>query len=256
MPGWFDTNVEEPFQLFSTEHIIMLAILFSGIILLLAGQKMIHQRQGVRQSTRWMLFVLLLVSEVGHQIWGLTNQNWNMEDHAPFHLCGIASLLAMVALLNFNQKFIHTIYFIAVLPAIITLFTPEVFYSFPHFRFMKFFLHHMALAWAGIFLVIATSTRITFKSMLQVFAVLNGYAAFIFILNRLIGTNYLFLAGTPGVSTPLDVLGDGVWYYINLELFCFGIFLIMYALYRIGALFSVLKRKREAERYMEKDKAL
>jgi len=47
-----------------------------------------------------------------------------------------------------------------------------------------------------------------------------------------IGTNYLFLAGTPGVSTPLDALGEGVWYYVSLELFCFGIFLGIYGLYR------------------------
>ncbi|MBA2175877.1 TIGR02206 family membrane protein [Halobacillus locisalis] len=255
MPGWFDTNIEDSFQLFSTEHIVMLVILFSGIALLLAGQKTLHHRPRVRQFTRWTLFVLLLFSEAGHQVWGLANQNWNMEEHAPLHLCGIASLLAMVALIYSNQKLIQTLYFIAILPAIITLFTPEVFYSFPHFRFMKFFLHHMALAWAGVFLVMATSTRITFKSMLQVFAKLNGYAVFIFILNRMIGTNYLFLAGTPDVSTPLDVLGDGVWYYINLELFCFGIFLLMYLLYRGGDLFSVLNRRTEDGHHMEKDEA-
>ncbi|MYL55035.1 hypothetical protein GLW08_17010 [Pontibacillus yanchengensis] len=100
---------------------------------------------------------------------------------------------------------------------------------------MKFFLHHMALAWTGVFLILVTFTTITFRSLLEMFAYLNVYAAFIFILNRLIGTNHLFLASTPDVSTPLDILGSGVWYYINLELFCFGLYLGMYGLYRLFA---------------------
>ncbi|MCA0970533.1 TIGR02206 family membrane protein [Halobacillus litoralis] len=248
MPSWFDTNVQEPFQFFSTSHIIMLSILFSGIVLLLIVHNVIRKNVTLQRGIKWSIFSLLFVSEAGHQIWGLANQNWNMEDHAPFHLCGNASLLAMIALLRPSKRLIQLIYFAAVLPAIITLLTPEVFYSFPHFRFLKFFLHHMALAWAGIFLVITTSTEISFKSLLHMFGVLNLYAAFIFVLNRMIGTNYLFLAGTPDVTTPLSALGDGVWYYINLELFCFAIFLVMYGFYRLGRRWSRSNETVEEEK--------
>ncbi|KGP73391.1 TIGR02206 family membrane protein [Pontibacillus yanchengensis] len=235
MPQWFNLEIQNKFEVLSTSHLIMLGTLFAVLVLLLINHKNLTMNTRLQQITRWSLFSLLLIAEVGHTIWGLANQNWNMEDHAPLHLCGVASLLAMVALLTYNKKIIQIIYFIGIIPAIITLLTPEVFYSFPHFRFMKFFLHHMALAWAGVFLILVTSTTITFRSLLEMFAYLNVYAAFIFILNRLIGTNYLFLASTPDVSTPLDILGSGVWYYINLELFCFALFLGMYGIYRLFA---------------------
>ncbi|ASF39123.1 TIGR02206 family membrane protein [Halobacillus halophilus] len=236
MPEWFNIQIQDRFEFLSTSHMIMLAILFSGIALLLIFHQTLQKNDRLQQIIRWTLFVLLLGGEIGQTIWGLANHNWNMEDHAPLHLCGIASILGMVALLFYRHKVIQILYFIGIIPPIVTLLTPEVFYSFPHFRFLKFFLHHMALAWTGIFLILVSSARVTFRSLLMMFGYLNLYAVFIFFLNRQIGTNYLFLAGTPDVSTPLDALGEGVWYYVNLELFCFGLFLGMYGLYRFISL--------------------
>ena len=243
MPEWFNIQIQDRFEFLSLSHLIMLAILFSGMALLLIFHRTLRTNNRLQQSVRWSLFVLLLGCEMGQTIWGLANNNWNMEDHAPLHLCGIASFLGMGALLFYRHKVIQIVYFIGIIPPVVTLLTPEVFYSFPHFRFLKFFLHHMALAWTGIFLILVSSARITFRSLLMMFGYLNLYAAFMFFLNRGIGTNYLFLAGTPDVSTPLDALGEGAWYYVNLELFCFGIFLGMYGLYRFIKLVRNWKKR-------------
>lgn len=232
MPAWFDTNIDERFEAFSNSHIVLLLLFISGIVGLFLSYRILLSYQLLQQLVRWGLFSILLMAEITHTLWGIANGSWSMEDHAPLHLCGLGSILSMIALVTYNRKLIQFLYFAAILPALITLITPEVFYSFPHFRFMKFFLHHMALVWTGIFLLLMTTTPITIRVLGQMFFLLNGYAAIIFFLNGQIGTNYLFLASTPDVTTPLDMLGDGVWYYIHLELFCFGLFVFMYFLYK------------------------
>ncbi|MRH44018.1 TIGR02206 family membrane protein [Aquibacillus halophilus] len=212
----------------------MLAIYLIGIISMLCIYKQIINNTTFYQAIRWLFFFLLLFSEISYQLWAAVNGVWNLRDHMPLHLCGVASIIAMIALLFNKEKLIQFAFFIGIIPAFLALVTPELPYDYQHFRFWKFFVHHIVISWACVFLILTSTARITFKSFIGSFCILVGYGIFIGILiNPLLGSNYLYLSNTPTASTPLNFFGTGFWYYSNLGLVTLSVFFLLFVCYSL-----------------------
>ncbi|WP_373894731.1 YwaF family protein [Virgibacillus natechei] len=234
MKEWFNDLHGEPFIAFGSNHITILIIYFVGLITLLLTYKRILANPSTYNFIRWTLFVLLILSELSYQVWTAANGIWNLRDHMPLHLCGIAGITGAIALVTYNKKLITITFFIGLIPAFLALVTPELPYDIPHFRFWKFFIHHMTISWVGIFLVVTSSVKITFKSTLEAYVYLLIYAAMIgFFINPVLNSNYLYLSHTPSANTPLDLLGSGAWYYINLCLLALVVFVGLFGVYKI-----------------------
>ncbi|MRG86262.1 YwaF family protein [Salinibacillus xinjiangensis] len=233
MENWFGNIMTEPFQAFSISHIIMLGLYILGIILFISFFQQIKNHKGINEVLRWSLFTLLLLSEISYQTWAVVNGVWNTVEHLPLHLCGIASILGMLALMTKNQKLVQITFFIGIIPAMLALVTPELPHAFPHYRFMKFFIHHMIISWTGIYLVsIYMNRRVTFKHVLETFGYLNVYALLMAAVNGALGSNYLYLNQTPEATTPLSFFGSGFIYFINLEIAACFLFTLQWSVYR------------------------
>ncbi|UJL46604.1 TIGR02206 family membrane protein [Virgibacillus sp. NKC19-16] len=234
MKEWFSDIHGEPFIAFGSSHITVLIIYFVGLITLLLTYKRILTNPSTYNFIRWTLFVLLILSELSYQVWTAANGIWNLRDHMPLHLCGIAGITGAIALVTHNKKLITITFFIGFVPAFLALMTPELPYDYPHFRFWKFFIHHMAISWVSIFLVLTNAVKITFKSTMQAYGYLLLYAAIIgYFINPVLDSNYLYLSHTPSANTPLDLLGSGVWYYINLCLLALVVFVGLFGIYKL-----------------------
>ncbi|MBP1970002.1 putative integral membrane protein (TIGR02206 family) [Virgibacillus natechei] len=234
MREWFLNLEGEPFTWFGTSHIAMLFIYVIGLIILLLTYKKIKANRSLYNSTRWTLFGLLVLSEASYHIWASINGIWTAEYYIPLHLCSMAGITATIALVTHNKKLIIFTFFIGLIPAVMALLTPELHYEFPHFRFLMFFIQHMVISWVSIFLVITRSVAITFKSTMEAYGYLLLYAAITgLIINPVLNSNYLFLSHTPTASTPLDFLGSGIWYYINLCLLALAMFIALFGLYKL-----------------------
>ncbi|WP_217587118.1 TIGR02206 family membrane protein [Lentibacillus saliphilus] len=217
MTAIFGRDSGNPFILFGQNHLIVLGLYVVGLLLLITYRKKIIERPTVHQSMRWGLFIVLILSEVTYQLWAAIHDLWTPDAYIPLHLCGIAGLVSAAALATYHKKLIQLAYFIAFIPALLALLTPELIYDYPHFRFWKFFLHHLAISWSGLFLVLTSHVTITWKTMWTAYISLLSYAAVIgFVLNPMLNANYLFLARPTSADTLLSILGSGVWYYINL----------------------------------------
>ncbi|RDW14975.1 TIGR02206 family membrane protein [Oceanobacillus chungangensis] len=222
---WFMNIDGNPFVSFGTSHLIMILIYVIGIIFFFFTRKHIVANQFIYNLIRWSLFSILVLSEISYQIWTATNGIWSLSEYIPLHLCGIASIIGAIALASLNRKLIIISFFIGFIPAFLAIITPELLYEFPHFRFLQFFVSHLAISWTGIFLLTTRSIKVTFKSMLETYAYVLIYSGIIgFVVNPLLGSNYLYLASPPAASTPLDLLGSGVWYYVNLCLLAYVVF--------------------------------
>jgi len=232
MERWFGNTTYQPFEAFSNSHITILIFFGIGFLYLILNYKTLQKQSTLYQITRWILFSILIISEITYQAWAITNNVWSFSEHIPLHLCGIASIIAMLALWNRNDKLIKINFFIGIIPAFLALITPELVNDYPHYRFWKFFMHHMSIAWASLFLIITSSTVIKFRTLLKTFGALNLYAVVVFFINKQIGSNYLYLSHTPTANTPLDLLGDGVWYYVHLEMLTFCVFFILWIIYK------------------------
>ncbi|PAV28180.1 TIGR02206 family membrane protein [Virgibacillus profundi] len=242
MSDWFNEQHGDPFIAFGTSHMTMLVIYFVGLMLLLLTYKKIKNNNGLYNILRWLLFAILVLSEISYQIYTITNGIWSLREHIPLHLCGIASITGAIALVTHNKALINLTFFIGFIPAFAALVTPELPYDFPHFRFWKFFLHHTAISWVSIFLLLTSSVKVTLKSTLRAYGLLLIYAAFIgFVVNPWLGSNYLYLSATPTASTPLDLLGNGIWYYVNLCLLGLVVFL---GLFGVSRIFKRLEKRK------------
>ncbi|QTN00919.1 TIGR02206 family membrane protein [Sediminibacillus dalangtanensis] len=229
MGTWFDVSSTDMFQPFSTSHLLMLAAYACGVLVMIILRKKLQQKHA-HAIIRWLLFLLLLSSELSYQGWAIHHGVWRFPDHMPLHLCGIASITAMLALIFQNKPFIRLTYFLAVVPAMLALITPDLPYGPEHFRFWKFFLHHIAISWSGIFLVLSIPIRITLASMLRAFLFLVSYALVVgMLINPLAGANYLYLA-RPAADTLLNHFGSGIMYYINLIVAAFVAFILLYGI--------------------------
>ncbi|MFG6119399.1 YwaF family protein [Thalassobacillus sp. B23F22_16] len=233
MNQWFSSYMDHPFSMFGVSHIAMLMIYSAGLALIVFTHKPLQKQQTNYQIVRWVLFALLIVSEFSYQTWAAVHGLWNMKEYLPLHLCGIASLVAAAALVTQHHYLIKVTYFIAVIPALMALVTPDLPHDYLHYRFWKFFFHHMAISWAGVLLILVHPVTITWKTTIKVFGLLVLYAIAMGFVNQALGANYLYLSRTPYVETPLDWLGSGFWYYINLGLLAFGSFWLLYFIYRI-----------------------
>ncbi|SDK16397.1 TIGR02206 family membrane protein [Sediminibacillus albus] len=228
MDTWFGVSSTHLFHPFSASHLLMLIIYSAGAAALLINSSRISQRPSLYRAIRWGFLIVLVLSELVYQGWAIYHHMWSFPDHMPLHLCGIASITAMLALLFQKDKLIQMTFFLAVIPAFLALVTPDIPYGYEHFRFWKFFIHHMAISWSGIFLSMAGNTNITFASMMRTFLLLIAYALFIgMIINPLTGANYLYLA-RPAEDTLLTLFGEGFSYYINLSTTALIVFYLLY----------------------------
>ncbi len=150
----------------------------------------------------------------------------------PLHLCGAASISAMFGLLTLRPFWIRLAFFIGIAPAALALVTPDMPYDYQHFRFWKFFVHHTTIAWASLFLALASPQSITWRSVFSVYGLLLAYAALIgFWVNPLMESNYLYLSQRPSTVSPLDFFGGGLWYYVNLCLTALILFAAQYGIF-------------------------
>lgn len=234
MDTWFGATSDYRFALFSSDHLLMLAIAFLGFLFLVLAKGWLSAHVQLFRSLRWPLFGVLLLSEVSYQYWAISHEVWKFNEQMPLHLCGIASLTAMLGLLTLRPFWVRVAFFIGIVPVALALVTPELPYDYHHYRFWKFSVHHIAVFWTSILLAIVYPTVITLRSVFTVYALLLGYAAVIgFVVNPLMDANFLYLAGTPSTASPLDFFGEGVWYYVNLCVVALVLFLGQYALFRV-----------------------
>ena len=97
--------------------------------------------------------------------------------------------------------------------------TPDLgIYGFPHFRFFQTFISHGLIMTGAIYMTVVEGLRPTWKSLLRVALWINVYLGIVFVINRLIGSNYLFVAHKPETASILDLLPPWPIYILYMEL--------------------------------------
>ncbi|MCP3027515.1 TIGR02206 family membrane protein [Halobacillus sp. A5] len=233
MTAWFASESNHPFVMFSFSHITMLILFGLGLVLLFIYKSELMKGRASHTIVRWTLLSALLLSELSYQLWALSHNLFTTFEHLPLHLCGIASITGIFALLTYNKKLIQINFFIAIVPSVIALITPEIPHGYEHFRFWKFFIHHMAIPWTGLFLILSTRTTVHFKVMCETYCYLVVYALAVGLFNQAFQTNYLFLSQPPSSFPALALLSAGLGYQINLALLAFGVFYLFLVFYKV-----------------------
>lgn len=220
----FSVTGMQTFTSFSLPHLITLILFFLTCFLFVYYRKKLKSYQNL---IKWTLFTILIVCEVSFHLWLILTNQWEVAD-LPFQLCSLSTFLSLFLFLKLNQKVFNLLFFIGLLPAILSMVTPDIVYQFPHFRFLKYFLHHSAIPLAVLYFILFEGYRVPRKAVITSYLTLNVIAVPIFFLNVLLDTNFFFLASPSETETLLSFFGGGIVYYISLEIAAIIVFIITY----------------------------
>lgn len=228
MREFFEPGTENVFQLFSSVHLFTLAAFLFMIILLFLFRKPLR-KPGNYHTVRIGLFLVLILSEVSVQTWLWWSGHWGYQYSLPLHLSSISLILSAILLLNQKYALFEFTFFVGVGSALQAMITPDIsLYTFPHYRYIHFFISHGGTVIANLFMVFVAGYRPTGKSIGKAFLWLNAYTLIIFIVNFLIGGNYMYISEKPVNPSLIDYLGPWPWYILSLEVIALITFIILY----------------------------
>ena len=232
MEKFFSSSPAQNFEIFSTSHLMAVTFALLAAVFLFIVTKKFQDSPPLFQALRWGLFAVLITCELSYHIWAISVDIWSFRGYMPFHLSSIGALTAMIGLFTLNRTWVQISFFIGVVPAFLTLLTPDLRYDYDHLRFWIFFLQHIAILLASLFLALHRPHLITFRSVAVVYLLLLLYASFVgFIINPALDSNFMYLANRPGTDTLLDYFGEGFTYYLSLCLTALAVFLLQFFLW-------------------------
>ncbi|NTW43199.1 MAG: TIGR02206 family membrane protein [Anaerolineaceae bacterium] len=221
-----------PFVLFSFQHWVAIAcILLAGFFIIITQRKMIPEE---RKKVRWLLAAILVINETTWQLWNLLTGQWTIQTMLPFHLCSALVWLTAYMLVTKNQTIYEFAYLIGIAGALQAILTPDLGqYAFPHYRYFQVFVSHGCIIIAALYMTLVEGFRPTWQSVKRVAIYGNIYMVAVFLLNLLIGSNYLFIAHKPETASLLDVLPPWPIYILVIELLAAVFILLFYAPFAI-----------------------
>lgn len=220
----FSVTGMQTFTFFSIPHMVTLFLFFLTCFLFVYYRENLKSYQNI---IKWTLFTTLILCEVSFHLWLIVTKQWEVAD-LPLQLCSLSTFLSLFLFLKRNQKVFNLLFFIGLLPAILSMVTPDIVYQFPHFRFLKYFLHHSAIPLAVLYFILFEGYRVPRKAVVTSYLILNVIAVPIFFLNLWLNTNFFFLANPSETETLLSFFGSGIMYYISLEIAAVVVFIITY----------------------------
>lgn len=225
MSGIFHQSYAKyPFELFSFGHVFALGIFLLGCFLIVVWKHVLKARE---KTIRLLMFFSLLCTESLYHFWLFYGNAWNVSSSLPLQLCSISLVLCLLLLATNSRLVFEWVYFIGISGALQALLTPELFFGFPHFRFLQFFISHMLIIWIGLFYIFVRQFRPSPRGLVYSFLFINALAALAWIANRMTGGNYMFLAHKPENPSLLDYLGPYPYYIFGLEAIALLCFLIL-----------------------------
>ncbi len=226
--GWFFARdyTGGAFQLFGPAHLAALAVL---LVLNLVLLRFRGSPEATRTRVRWALAITLWTAETAWHLWNYFTGQWTAQVLLPLNVCSALIWLSGFMLVFKNQTIYEFAYFLGIGGAIQYLATPDLgIYGFPHFRFFQTFTSHGLLVTSAIYMTAVEGFRPTWKSLWRVVIVANIYMVLIFFLNRLIGSDYLFVNAKPATASILDLLPKWPYYILYMEALGLVTFLLLY----------------------------
>ncbi len=202
-----------PFVLFSAEHWAGLGVsLGLGVALVLAVRAAGSRRLDV--AARWALAAACVVSEA-YLALRVHQAGKGIVHLLPLHLCDVAVVLAPIVLLTGNRLSYELLYFWGLGGAMQALLTPNVTVGFPSMWCLCCFGLHALIITSALYATIVMRRRPTAWSLARAWLIANLYAALLIPVNRLMGTNYMYVLEKPRTPSLLDVMGPWPWYLVT-----------------------------------------
>ena len=222
----------EAFILFGPAHLLALGVVVLINVLIIVFRRRFSERG--RRIFRYSLAALLVFDELMWHWWNYSIGQWTIQTMLPLHLCSVLVFVSAYMLVTRNYRIYEFAYFLGIAGAIQALLTPDAGqYGFPHFRAFQVMVSHGAIVTSAIYMTFVEGFRPYWRSFWRVAIGANLYMLFVMLVNRLLGSNYLFIAHKPDTASLIEVLGPHPWYILSLEALGLTLCLLLYLPYAI-----------------------
>ena len=200
---------QREFTAYGPSHLAVLAVFVIGAVLLV----WIGRRQTEAQARLLgrVLAVVIVVAFVVALVYKLIRPD--IQTSIPLQLCDIAELTAAYALWSQRHWAFVLAYYWGLVLSSQALITPDIGTpqegapDFPSHLFLTFFILHVLVVWAAIYLTWGQRNRPSWRDYRFAIVVTLVWAAFTITFNAVTGTNYGYLNRKPPTASVLDALG-------------------------------------------------
>lgn len=228
MRQFFDHDYDGgAFALFGTGHLVYLAIMAAGIAFLAWGWR--DPGEQAKRRARLLIATVMLVNEIAWHAWNLAYGAWSIRETLPLHLCGISIWTTIYMLYSRDYRLFEIFFFISLVGASQPIITPSAGeYGLPHFRAFQTLVSHGMVVFATVFIAAVEGCRPRWISIAKTMLALNVYLLFLFGVNTLLGSNYMYTMEKPGTASLLDYLGPWPWYLLGAEVLAAVLCVLVY----------------------------
>ncbi|MGI8607849.1 MAG: TIGR02206 family membrane protein [Candidatus Dormibacteria bacterium] len=203
---------QHPLVLYSPTHlgaIVALVVLSIGLVLAARARP-----GGWTRYAGWGLAVLLVVNEVAW--WGVlvVRGEWGWDYALPLYLCDAAGFVAAVALVTRRRLLVEVTYFWGLAGTIQAMITPDLHYDFPSYFYFQYFIQHIGIVVAALFLVVGLEIRPRKGAVVRVVALTVVFTAIAGMADVITGGNYMYLHRKPSGGSLLDYMGPWPLYIV------------------------------------------
>ena len=212
------------FTLFGPAHLRTLGLLaILAVVAVLAARSFGERsRRRLRFGLAFML-VACHLTEYSVALW----QGWYQIQMLPLEMCDLAAAFGVYALLTSDSRATGPAWFFALSGTLPALITPELNVTFPHVRFIVYFLEHGLTVITPLVLVIGLGIVPRAGAWFRAFLVLNAFAALDGILNYALGANFMYLSHKPYGHTPYEWFPRWPGYIAVLEVLVLTVFRLL-----------------------------
>jgi hypothetical integral membrane protein (TIGR02206 family) len=200
----------EEFATYGASHVGAVLVLALGIVVLL----LLGRRPDPYDRLGKVLALLLAAAVVPLQVRYFTPGHWDPQRALPVQLCDVAAVVAVIALWTHQRWATALTYFWGITLTTQAVLTPDLSTDFPDPVFLLFWAMHVGTVWAAVHLTWSRRIHPDWRSYRVAVAVTAAWAAAVFTLNGVIGSNYGYLNAKPGSASVLDLLGPWPWYVL------------------------------------------
>lgn len=200
-------NWRYEFQPFSLFHLLATGLCVAFMIgLVMLGRRWHGTPREPRLRWSWAAFIA--ASQVFALIWWFLPGQLDWGRSLPLHVCDIAVLSALLAMVFPKRWLFVLLYFWGIGLSTQAFFTPILQFGWAYVYFWLFWIGHTIIVGSAIYAVVVLGFRPQWRDFGLAVAASLGYLAVVFPLNAIFGFNYGFVGPTePENPTIVDHLG-------------------------------------------------
>lgn len=208
---FFSNQVGIQFEEYGLWHILPLAVITIGVILIYIFRKQLREYKH-EKYVRYGIAIFAIIMEISLHVWKIANGIWHFPESMPIGLCAFSLFMSVYVLFTKSWKVFEIAYFWS-LGGLISVLFPDILFGPDRFRYYQFLLAHMIFFWSFMYMMFVHNYIPNNKSFWKSFWLLLGLVLIVIIpLNFSWGANYMYLF-EPG-DTPFGIFaGHGYFLY-------------------------------------------